>query len=154
MLSDLIWFLGFWFLFQLLRKILFPYSATHQGKSHMCSPTMQSPVSLHTQDTWLPSLVLLLTRATSASLGTISFYVEYCGHCHSLVETRSTWLQVHQVSLPLKRTRTRRGESGKIRFYSYRNYWSREKRPQHRTRLHSEYSMDKWGFIAKEQDGC
>lgn len=28
-----------------------------------------------------------------------------------------------------------------------------EKRPKYRTVLSSEYSMDKWAFIAKEQDG-
>ena len=35
-------------------------------------------------------------------------------------------------------------------------FWSvtiEEKRSQYRTGLNSEYRMDKWGFIAKEQGG-
>lgn len=45
------------------------YSETHQGKSQMCSPTMQSPMSSHIQNTLLPLLVLLVT---STLLGTIT----------------------------------------------------------------------------------
>lgn len=59
----------------LFGKIPSLHSETHQGTSQMCSPSMQSPVSLYTQNTLLPLLVLLVM---STFLGTITPYARYC----------------------------------------------------------------------------
>ena len=45
-----------------------------------------------------------------------------------------------------------RNHTGKGKFYSG-TVTIEEKRSQYRTGLNSEYRMDKWGFIAKEQGG-